>query len=134
MYSRCLINTFKMNITCARFKEYGSELENIVPSPPCKTSDLARKRGIDQMITNALRYTCCLPGGRVVKNLLAIAGDAGDTGSIPESGRFPGRGNGNPFHGGHKGSDTTERLSTCTHPSCYSNRKPKHTGKVRKGL
>ena len=32
-----------MNITCARFKEYGSELENIVPSPPCKTSDLARK-------------------------------------------------------------------------------------------
>ena len=60
------------------------------------------------MITNALRYTCCLPGGRVVKNLLAIAGDAGDTGTIPESGRVPGRGNGNPFHGGHKGSDTTE--------------------------
>ena len=34
------------------------------------------------------------PGGSVVKNLLANAGDAG---SIPGSGRSPGEGNGNPL-------------------------------------
>ena len=33
----------------------------------------------------------------VVKNPLANARDAGDTGSIPGSGRSPGEGNGNPF-------------------------------------
>ena len=33
-----------------------------------------------------------LPGGSVVKNL---PGNAGDSGSIPGSGRFPGEGNGN---------------------------------------
>ena len=34
------------------------------------------------------------PGGSVVKNLPANAGNAG---SIPELGRFPGEGNGNPL-------------------------------------
>ena len=38
-----------------------------------------------------------LPGGRVVENLLAKAGHTGDVGSIPESGIFPGEGNGNPL-------------------------------------
>ena len=33
------------------------------------------------------------PGGSEVKNLLA---NAGDTGSIPQSGRAPGEGNGSP--------------------------------------
>ena len=33
----------------------------------------------------------------VVKNLPASAGDAGDTGSTPGSGRSPGRGNDNPL-------------------------------------
>ena len=33
-------------------------------------------------------------GGSVVKNLPA---NAGDTGSVPGSGRFPGEGNGNPL-------------------------------------
>ena len=37
------------------------------------------------------------PGGSVVKNPPANAGDAGDSGSISESGRSPGEGNGNPF-------------------------------------
>ena len=37
------------------------------------------------------------PGGMVVKNLPASAGDAGDTSSIPGWGRFPGVGNGNPL-------------------------------------
>ena len=35
------------------------------------------------------------PGGSVVKNLPVNAGDTGDTGLIPESGRFPGGGHGN---------------------------------------
>ena len=33
----------------------------------------------------------------VVKNPFANAGDLRDTGSIPGSGRFPGKGNGNPL-------------------------------------
>ena len=33
----------------------------------------------------------------MVKNLPADAGDAGDVGSIPQSGRSPGVGNGNPL-------------------------------------
>ena len=33
----------------------------------------------------------------MLKNLPANAGDAGDSGLIPGSGRSPGRGNGNPF-------------------------------------
>ena len=37
------------------------------------------------------------PGGSVVKNPPANAGDAGDTGSIPGSGRSPREGNGNPL-------------------------------------
>ena len=35
------------------------------------------------------------PGGAVVKNLPADAGDTGDAGLIPGLGRFPGGGNGN---------------------------------------
>ena len=37
------------------------------------------------------------PGGSVVKNLPANAGDAGDMGSIPGLGRSPGGGDGNPL-------------------------------------
>ena len=66
----------------------------------------------------------------VVKNSPANAGDVRDTGSIPGSGRSPGRGHDNPLqysclenpHGqrsqagcspwGHKKSDTTELLNT----------------------
>ena len=35
------------------------------------------------------------PGGSVVKNPPASAGDTGDVGSIPGSGRLPGEGHGN---------------------------------------
>ena len=67
------------------------------------------------------------PGGSVVKNLPANAGDAGDVGLIPGSGRSPGVGNGKPLqctclqnsvvretwwatvHGVTKELDTTER-------------------------
>ena len=66
----------------------------------------------------------------VVKNLPASEGDAGDSGSIPGSGRSPGEGNGYPLQNswlgnpmdrgalsgygpwGRKESDTTEQLST----------------------
>ena len=37
------------------------------------------------------------PGGSVVQNLSAKAGDARDTGSTSESERSPGEGNGNPL-------------------------------------
>ena len=37
------------------------------------------------------------PGGSVVKNLLANAGNAGDVSSTPDSRRSPGGGNGNPL-------------------------------------
>ena len=37
------------------------------------------------------------PGGSVVKNLPADAGDAGDASLIPGLGRSPGVGNGNPL-------------------------------------
>ena len=39
----------------------------------------------------------CFPSGSVVQDPLANAGDPGDAGSIPESGRSPGVGNGNPL-------------------------------------
>ena len=77
-----------------------------------------------------LIYFLDFPDGSVVKNLPASAGDAGDLGLIPGSGRSPGVGNGNPLQysclGNHmdrgawqaavhrvtKESDTTEPLST----------------------
>ena len=39
----------------------------------------------------------CFPGGAVVKNPPAKAGDPGDVGSIPGLGRSPGGRNGNPL-------------------------------------
>ena len=52
-------------------------------------------------------YLTGFPGGSKIKNLPANAGDIGDAGSIPESGRLPGGGNDYPtpvflpgkFHG-----------------------------------
>ena len=69
------------------------------------------------------------PGGFMVKNSPANAGDARDTGSILELGRFPGERNGNQSsilawlnatdkgawqasRRGHKESNTTEQAST----------------------
>ena len=40
---------------------------------------------------------CRSPGGLVGKKATCNAGNAGDTGSIPESRRFPGGGHGNPL-------------------------------------
>ena len=44
-----------------------------------------------------VKVTLGFLGGSVVKNPPASAGDAGDLGSIPGSGRSPGEGNGNPL-------------------------------------
>ena len=77
------------------------------------------------------------PGDSVVQNPCAIAGDAGDKGSIPESGRSPGEGNGNPlqysclenpmYRGpwwaavhGFTESDTTDQLSTRAHTHTHT--------------
>ena len=38
-----------------------------------------------------------VPGGKVVKNLPVNSGDAGDSGSIPGSGRSPRGGHGSPL-------------------------------------
>ena len=52
------------------------------------------------LLINSLEYTTFrayslgLPGSSVVKNLLT---NVGDVGLIPESGRYPGGGNGNPL-------------------------------------
>ena len=46
------------------------------------------------LIINIFQYRpCSFPGGSVVKNPPAKAGEVG---SVPGSGRFPGEGNGNP--------------------------------------
>ena len=75
------------------------------------------------------------PGGSVVKNLLA---NVGDTGSIPGSGRSPGKGNGIPLqyscpgnpmnrgawratvHGVAKESEMTSRLKSNSKLNLYS--------------
>jgi len=44
-----------------------------------------------------IREKMVFPGGSVVKNLPANAGDAGDASLIPGLGRSPGVGNGNPL-------------------------------------
>ena len=47
---------------------------------------------------NPSKYYRGFPGGWVSKESTLNAGNAGDVGSIPESGRFPGGGHDNPRH------------------------------------
>ena len=49
------------------------------------------------------------PVALVVKNLPANAGDIRDSGSIPESGRYPGEGNGNSLQYSCIGNPRTEK-------------------------
>ena len=67
-----------------------SGLENSMYSP------WSRKESTEQL-SLSLCILLGFPGGSVVKNLPANAGDTGDVGSILGSGRSPG-GNGNPLH------------------------------------
>ena len=89
------------------------------------------------------------PGGSVVKNLRANAGEAGDTSSIPRLGRSHGEGNGNPLqysclensmdrgawwatiHGITEESDTTEQLRTHLHTQLYLHQHPHSLKKMR---
>ena len=58
---------------------------------------LYRYRYIYLSISIYLYIYIGLPGGAVVKNLPVNAGDVGNTGLIPWSGRSPGVGNDNPL-------------------------------------
>ena len=51
----------------------------------------------DTVITLGLASQWGFPGGAVAKNPPANAGDSRDLGLIPESGRSPGEGHGNPL-------------------------------------
>ena len=57
----------------------------------------AQKTQLKTLCTETLGYSMGFPGGAVVKNLPANAGDTGDVGLIPGLGRSPGEGNGNPL-------------------------------------
>ena len=51
-------------------------------------------KGVDLLLAHALESLLGVPGGSDGKE---YACNAGDLGSIPGSGRFPGEGNGNPL-------------------------------------
>ena len=66
----------------------------------CNVGDLCLIPGSGRAPGEGIGYPLqCLgfPGGSVVRNPPARAGDAGDTGWIPVSGKSPGGGNGNPL-------------------------------------
>ena len=74
------------------------------------------------------------PGGAVMENPSANAGDAGDTGSSPGSGRSPGERNGSPlkdaclgsprdrgaWRATVRGSHSQTRLSGCAHAHAHA--------------
>ena len=95
------------------------------------------------MYTHML-YICGFPGGTVLKNLPASAGDARDVDSIPGTGSSPGEGNGNPLQysclknlmdrgawqataRGLKESDMTERLNMQAHTHTHIHTHTTHT-------
>ena len=100
----------------------------------CLENGDSRNKILKQLYSNKHCCCCCLgfPGGLVVNNLPANTGDARDMGSIPGSGRSPGRKKWQPppvflawrvpwteesgglQSMGQKESDTTEQLSTHT--------------------
>ena len=53
----------------------------------------------------------------MIKNLPAKAGDPRDVGSVPESGRSPGKGNGNPLQYSWLGNPMDKHLSKITDQS-----------------
>ena len=95
------------------------------------SSFLCEKRKKKNRTNTEVKILSLLPGGTVIKNPHANAGDARDMVSIPGSGRCHGVGNDNPLHysclensmgrgawwdspynpWGHKESDMTEQLS-----------------------
>ena len=66
------------------------EVHGLYSSCSCKESDITERLSLS--LSDGPRG---FPGGSVVKNLPANAGDTRDAGLIPGSGRSPGGGNGN---------------------------------------
>ena len=62
-----------------------------------KEHPLVWRKGGLTVFTQEYSYNWGCPGGTVVKNPPANAGDTRDVGSIPGSGRSPREGNGNPL-------------------------------------
>ena len=58
---------------------------------------MAGNTDIKLIIMESSRVELGFPGGSVIKNPPVNAGDTGDAGSIPGSGRYPGVGNGYPL-------------------------------------
>ena len=64
----------------------------------CESQGQALVRAARKKNTGSpVKYALCNIGGSVVKNLPANAGDTGDVGSIPGSGRSSGEGDGTPL-------------------------------------
>ena len=98
---------------------------------PYRELALIREMFADCLIRSSNSELLGFPGGSVVMNPPASAGDAGDTGSVSGSGRSPGGGHGNPLQysclgnpmdrgawwatvcGVTKESDTTEHTRAC---------------------
>ena len=76
LMSICLAANGGLAISSGQRPESAFNQQPAAPCPPCPLSH---------------------PGGAAVKNLPADAGDTGDVGSIPGSGRSPREGNGNPL-------------------------------------
>ena len=81
-----------------------------IPKKPIRITNKSLKRFITSLAQNGSELGCKdlsvfsttqrrwgFPGGAVLKNLPANAGDSGNMSSTPGSGRYPAGGNGNPF-------------------------------------
>ena len=81
------------------FKSCGKHRPKWLPAiPPCTLyGSLPHFTGGGPRVPKNMIDAVGFPGGAVVKNLSANTGDIRDTGLIPELGRSPGRGNGNPL-------------------------------------
>ena len=77
-------------LTLQLFMKY-HRLHNICPNSPAMPTTLYIK------VSDLSELTFVFPDGSVVKNPPVKAGDIEDTGSIPESGRYTGGGNGSPL-------------------------------------
>ena len=68
----------------------------VLPPDPCCLAPSATRLWLQHLSDAQDSPGLGFPGGAVVKNLPANAGDTRDAGSIPGSRRSPGEGNGNP--------------------------------------
>ena len=78
-----------------------SQALSLLSPSPLVTTSLLSMSVCDSVYLQGLRHWwqlfLCFPGGTVIKNVPANAGDTGDAGSAPELGISPRGGNGNPL-------------------------------------